>query len=77
MMSHAVQAGREERFRFGDNGSRFLSALTREKILGAVTSLKETLGVVSLEGATFLAAGSRSGLFSVAAVRLASVRAYV
>ena len=72
MSSHAAEVDSGERFEFGENWSRFLGGLTEERILGAVRSLKEMLGVESLEGKTFLDAGSGSGLFSLAAIRLSA-----
>lgn len=59
-----------ERFAFGDNWRHFLSVLDDEHIGAAEESLKDMLGVSSLDTTTFLDAGSGSGLFSLAAVRL-------
>ena len=70
MKSHAAEVDSGSRFEFGENWARFLSELSEEKIVAAVTSLRDLLGVDSLEGKTFLDAGSGSGLFSLAAVRL-------
>lgn len=59
-----------ERFRFGENWTRFLKVLDDSRIESATKSLCEMLDVTSLEGRTFLDIGSGSGLFSLAARRL-------
>lgn len=58
------------RFSFGANWARFLSVLNDDRIAEAVKSLQTMLGVVDLNGKTFLDIGSGSGLFSLAARRL-------
>jgi 2-polyprenyl-3-methyl-5-hydroxy-6-metoxy-1,4-benzoquinol methylase len=70
MSAHAIEIDRGERFKFGENWSRFLSLLNGERINEAENSLKKMLGVESLEGKRFLDAGSGSGLFSLAARHL-------
>src|SRR5438093_4320793 len=74
---HATEIARGQRFEFGRNWARFLSALDDRKIEAATHSLEKTLGVESLDGKRFLDIGSGSGLFSLAARRLgARVRSF-
>ncbi len=68
--THAAEVSRGERFRFGDNWSRFLTLLNDDRIRSAEQSLRDMLEVQDLNGRTFLDIGSGSGLFSLAARRL-------
>ncbi len=58
------------RFAFGANWRAFLETLDDERIDEACRSLKELLGVDSLDGKRFADIGSGSGLFSLAARKL-------
>lgn len=72
-MSEAQQAAEVEagqRFRFGENWTRFLSTLNEARIVTAEESLRSMLGRDSLAGLRFIDVGSGSGLFSLAARRL-------
>lgn len=78
-MIAATTAGkppREARFAFGRNWRRFLSVLDEDRIEQAQLSLREMLEADSLSGKTFLDAGSGSGIFSLAAVRLGAARVH-
>ncbi|MDX6693403.1 MAG: hypothetical protein QOF02_1006 [Blastocatellia bacterium] len=70
MSLHAGEVARGERFKFGENWSRFLSLLNDARIKEAEDSLKQMLETESLAGKSFLDIGSGSGLFSLAAKRL-------
>ncbi|HEY9504082.1 MAG TPA: class I SAM-dependent methyltransferase [Pyrinomonadaceae bacterium] len=72
MSTHQVEIAAGERFAFGENWTRFLAVLDDKRIDEAVASLKDKLEVESLEGKTFLDIGSGSGLFSLAARKLAA-----
>jgi 2-polyprenyl-3-methyl-5-hydroxy-6-metoxy-1,4-benzoquinol methylase len=68
--NHRQQIESGDRFKFGENWTRFLDVLNGERIEEAKKSLQTMLGVDSLEGKTFLDIGSGSGLFSLAACSL-------
>lgn len=67
---HASEIESGSRFKFGENWARFLTLMNEARIAEAEQSLRAMLGVETLEGRTFLDAGSGSGLFSLAARRL-------
>lgn len=70
MNSHASDIRTGRRFAFGDNWARFLAKVDERRIEEAEASLTQMLGLPSLQGKSFLDAGSGSGLFSLAAKRL-------
>lgn len=78
-ITHAQDTTRRmerERFAFGRNWASFLEVLDESRIGEAERSLSEMLGRDRIVGATFLDAGSGSGLFSLAAVRLGARRVH-
>lgn len=70
MEVHDAEVECGQRFEFGANWERFLDELDEARICLAEKSLKDMLGVDSLNDIRFLDAGSGSGLFSLAARRL-------
>ncbi len=64
------ESAADQRFGFGKNWQAFLSVLDGERIAEAERSLRDMLGMETLQGRTFLDIGSGSGLFSLAAMRL-------
>ena len=68
--SASGQTADEPRFGFGKNWRSFLRLLNEQRIQEAEHSLLVMLGRSDLAGVRFLDAGSGSGLFSLAALRL-------
>jgi len=66
----------EKRFAFGKNWQRFLKGFNDQRIAEAERSLREMLTVQNLRNHSFLDIGSGSGLFSLAAMRLAAARVH-
>jgi 2-polyprenyl-6-hydroxyphenyl methylase/3-demethylubiquinone-9 3-methyltransferase len=63
-----------ERFAFGENWQRFLEDFNESRLEAARDSLREKLGLESLQDLSFLDAGCGSGLFSLAAHSLRAAR---
>ena len=68
--THSEQVKAGNRFEFGKNWKNFLAKLSDERVLEAESSIRSMLEVETLQGKTFLDAGSGSGLFSLAARNL-------
>ena len=75
--AHNEEVSRGERFEFGKNWSRFLTALDDQRIAEAERAITGMLELSDLTGKRFLDIGSGSGLSSLAARRLgASVHSF-
>lgn len=70
MSEFAKEVTKGDRFEFGKNWQQFLTTLDDKRVEEAEASLKQMLGVTSLDGKQFLDIGSGSGLFSLVARRL-------
>jgi SAM-dependent methyltransferase len=75
-IDRADEAIESARFPFGRNWASFLGVLSEARIQEAERSLKQMLGAERVAGAAFLDAGSGSGLFSLAAMRLGARRVH-
>jgi len=67
--THAINKN-PARFNFGRNWNEFLSVIDEERIKIAADSLRNFLGIDSLQDKSFFDVGCGSGLFSLAAVKL-------
>lgn len=76
MNRHATEVQQGQRFEFGKNWQRFLRVLDDQRIAEAEKSLCAMLELESLSRMSFLDVGSGSGLFSLAAVRLAAQKVH-
>jgi len=65
MSEFAKEVTKGDRFEFGKNWQQFLTTLDDKRVEEAEASLKQMLGVTSLDGKQFLDIGSGSGLFSL------------
>ncbi len=74
MQTASEEIKQGQRFEFGKNWQRFLRAVNEERVAEAERSLRDMLEVENLSGKSFLDVGSGSGLFSLAAMRLAARR---
>lgn len=70
MSNFQIEVTAGERFKFGENWSRFLSTINEQSIDRSVLELQRLLGVSDLKGRTFVDVGSGSGLSSLAAFRM-------
>ena len=71
MDDHSTDSAAEStRFAFGRNWRNYLKTIDEDKIRKAQNSLRAMLRVSTLEGKTFLDAGSGSGIFSLAARKM-------
>ena len=75
-VSEATQNSEERRFAFGKNWQRFLSVLNDDRIAEAEKSLRTMLETENLGGKSFVDVGSGSGLFSLAAMKLAAIHVH-
>src|SRR5258708_35604945 len=76
MNTHSQEVSRGERYGFGKNWKRFLRTMDEEQVHEAERSLREMLQMETMAGTSLLDAGSGSGLFSLAAMRLGADRGH-
>jgi len=76
MNTHSQEVSRGERYGFGKNWKRFLRTMDEERVHEAERSLREMLQMETMAGKSLLDAGSGSGLFSLAAMRLGADRVH-
>lgn len=68
--THKIEIATGKRFEFGANWAGFLNQLDESRIKDAERSLSQKCDEMDFKGSRFLDAGSGSGLFSLAALRL-------
>src|SRR5258708_17277539 len=74
--THSQEVSGGERYGLGKNWKRFLRTMDEERVHEAERSLREMLQMETMAGTSLLDAGSGSGLFSLAPMRLGADRVH-